>query len=83
MPSLNDLDVFSETMFPGASPEELLCTEEEVLHLLQTINISKASGPNRISGKMLKATALRVRFKYCCPCYKDLQHIYFDWNFPH
>jgi len=43
MPPLNDLDVFSESMFPDASPEELLCTEEEVLHLLQTINISKAS----------------------------------------
>ena len=60
MPPLTDLDVFSESMFPDASPEELLCTEEEVLHLLQTINISKASGPDRISGKMLKATALSI-----------------------
>ena len=40
--------------------EKLLCTAEEVLDLLQTINISKSSGPDRISGRMLKATALSI-----------------------
>ena len=34
---------------------ELLCTEEEVFKLLQSIDTTKASGPDRISGKMLKA----------------------------
>ena len=40
--------------------EELLCTEEEVLQLLQTIDISKSSGPDRISGRKLKATAVSI-----------------------
>ena len=37
--------------------EELLCTEEEVL---QTIDISKSSGPDRVSGRMLKAAAVSI-----------------------
>ena len=40
--------------------EELLCTEEEVLQLLQTIDISKSSGPDRISSRMLKATVVSI-----------------------
>ena len=38
-------------------PENILCTEEEIIHLLQNIDVSKSSGPDRISGRMLKATA--------------------------
>ena len=61
--SLPPLDVPSETMLSEVNPntiEELLCTEEEVLQLLQTIDISKSSGPDRISGRMLKATAVSI-----------------------
>ena len=38
-------------------PSELLCTEDEVLELLLSIDTSKSSVPDGISGRMLKATA--------------------------
>ena len=38
-------------------PESLLCTEQEVLMLLKSIDTTKASGPDKISGQMLKETA--------------------------
>ena len=41
-------------------PEDLLYTEEEVIHLLSTVDPSKARGPDLISAKMLKATATSV-----------------------
>ena len=40
---------------------ELLCTEE-VFKLLQWIDTTKASGPDWISGKMLKATAASIAY---------------------
>ena len=42
------------------SIDSLLCSEEEVLHLLETIDISKSNGADRISGRMLKATAASI-----------------------
>ena len=47
---------------PDDRPEELFCTEEEVLKLLQSIDTSKANGPDKISGKMLKATANTIAY---------------------
>ena len=50
-------DVPSETMVSEVNPntiEELLCTEEEVLQLLQTIDISSSSSPE------LKLTAVSI-----------------------
>ena len=41
-------------------PEDLLCTVEEVTVLLKSLNISKASGPDGISARMLKATASEI-----------------------
>jgi len=38
-------------------PEEIFCTEEEVLDLLLTVDTSKATGSDGISGRMLKSTA--------------------------
>ena len=38
-------------------PDDLLCCEEEVALLLSKIDISKSSGPDGISGQMLKLTA--------------------------
>lgn len=37
-------------------PPELLCEKDEVLELLLSIDVSKSSGPDGISGRMLKAT---------------------------
>ena len=42
------------------SQEHLLCTDDDVLGLLQNIDISKASGQDQISGRMLKATATNI-----------------------
>ena len=36
---------------------EVLCSEEEVFSLLCTVDVAKASGPDGISGYMLKGTA--------------------------
>ena len=41
-------------------PEDLLCTVEEVTYLLSTIDPSKASGPDRISARMLRSTASSI-----------------------
>ena len=41
----------------NSCPDELLCTEEEVFSLLANIDISKSSGPDGISARMLRATA--------------------------
>ena len=38
-------------------PEELLCTEVEVLGLLQELDTSKSNGPDNISAKMLNGVA--------------------------
>ena len=40
-----------------SSLDDLLCTEEEVCHLLENLNVSKAAGPDGISAQMLKETA--------------------------
>ena len=42
------------------TPESLLCTEEYVMDFLQNVDVSKASGQDQISGRMVKATAASV-----------------------
>ena len=42
--------------------DDLLCTEEEDLGLLQSNDTSKANGPDKISEKMLKATATSIAY---------------------
>ena len=51
---------FESVEHPEGSPDDLLCTEDEVLDLLQTVDVSKASGHDKISGSMLKATAASI-----------------------
>ena len=58
------------TAFPPLSPsaaqprlnpgEDMLCTEDEVFHLLGTLDATKASGSDGISSKMLKFTAASI-----------------------
>ena len=38
-------------------PDKLLCVEEEVASLLSNIDVTKSSGPDGISGYMLKCIA--------------------------
>ena len=41
-------------------PEELLCTESGVYDLVASLDVSKASGQDGISARMLKATACSI-----------------------
>ena len=41
-------------------PDELLCSEEEVLHFLMQLDTTKATGPDNIPAQMLKETARAV-----------------------
>ena len=40
---------------------ELLCTEEEVYAIIQSLDATKANGPDGISIRMLKGTAMAIR----------------------
>ena len=57
LPPLSAMDMDSGS---HECPENLLCTEQEVLVLLKSIDTSKASGPDKISGRMLKETAVSI-----------------------
>ena len=54
------MDVQSTVIDPNSCPEQLLCTEEDVLFLLASLDVTKASGPEGISARMLKATAAAI-----------------------
>ena len=41
-------------------PDYLLCTIEEVIHLIKGLDTSKSNGPDGISAQMLKSTALSI-----------------------
>ena len=43
---------------PKSAPEDILCTEQEMFNLLNALDTNKASGPDGISGRMLKGTAV-------------------------
>ena len=59
LPPLTSHDCLGFTT-PDECPESVLCSEEEVAQLLQSIDVSKSNGPDKISGRMLKATALSI-----------------------
>ena len=50
----------SHMTLPEHIPDDLLCTEEEVLGALSSLDTSKASGPDGLSPTMLKATAAGI-----------------------
>ena len=54
------LPIELESPPPLNYPEELLCTESEVYDLLASLDVSKASGQDGISARMLKHTALSI-----------------------
>ena len=59
LPPLTSHDCLGFTT-PDECPESVLCSEEEVAQLLQSIDVSKSNGPDKISGRMLKVTALSI-----------------------
>ena len=42
------------------SLDDLLCTQEQVLHLLRSLDTGKVNGPDNISARMLKETASSI-----------------------
>ena len=57
--------IFPPLSVPATLPlshpsEEILCTEDEIFHLLSLLDVTKASGPDGISPKMLKYTAASI-----------------------
>ena len=42
---------------PNTTPDDLLCSEDEVAYLIKSLDVSKASGPDGISALMLKSVA--------------------------
>ena len=57
--SISDQSKFSNAI-SSECPPELLCSEEEVLDLLLSLDTTKANGPDGISATMLKATASSI-----------------------
>ena len=58
IPPLSDND--KSTYFDDVAsnpPLDLRCSKDDVLHMLLTVDTTKASGPDEISATMLKATA--------------------------
>ena len=53
-------DLIYDTIPPDFVLDGFECSEDEVFKLLATIDISKANGPDDISGRMLKETALGI-----------------------
>ena len=45
---------------PCNCPQDLLCSEDEIFHLISSLDPSKSTGPDGISARMLKATAVSV-----------------------
>jgi len=62
VPPLLQLDGESQAYieFGSTCPEDLLCTTEEVVSYIQALDANKASGPDGISTRMLKNTALSI-----------------------
>jgi len=50
------LAMISDEHPPGYCPDDLLCIENEVGALIHSLDISKATGPDGISARMLKST---------------------------
>ena len=55
--SMNDDDF---TVQNDRCPEELLCSAEEILYFIMSMDLQKANGPDGISAKMLKGVAYSI-----------------------
>ena len=60
VPPLDSSDTDRLQVDSDQCPPMLLCSKEEIMELLQTLDTSKASGPDDISTRMLKETASAI-----------------------
>jgi hypothetical protein len=56
---LTDED-FLNIQCPDSFPEDFLCSEDQILDMLASLDVTKSSGPGNISARMLKATAVSL-----------------------
>ena len=54
------LEKATDPLEPATCPTEILCIEDEVFDLVASLDISKSAGPDGISAKMLKGTAVSI-----------------------
>ena len=71
----DDISMFDSTN-PLLFPEEFLCTEDEVLEMLLSLDTKKANGRDGISARMLKSTAPSIAC--CCLTIPFLQEKYLE-----
>ena len=45
---------------PPSDCEDMYCTVEELQHSFQSLDVSKASGPDKVSARMMKETASSI-----------------------
>jgi len=68
-PPLTDLnqvlDPVYDSLCPSACPAEFLCSEESVLELMAGLDITKSTGSDGISPRMLKSTSLSTARTLC------------------
>ena len=64
-PPLSPSNVSTSSTCGVSSTDNLLCTDEEVYGMLSSLDISKASGPNGVSARMLKMTAEFIAPSVC------------------
>ena len=55
-----DYTEFRMLTLPNGFPDELLCNEDEIYDLLSSLDVTKSNGPDDISAKMLKHTAISI-----------------------
>ena len=72
IPPLSPADDDHYTVHFSACPDELLCTADEVLFLIMSLDPSKANGLDGISAQMLKGTAHSV----CSISHQTFQYLH-------
>ena len=50
-------EILDDAVLNNTYIDDILCTSEEVISYIMLLDVNKASGPDGISSKMLKATA--------------------------
>ena len=60
VPPLVHSDNHCENIDPAACPEDILCNEDSVLDQLTSLDVTKATGCDGISARMLKSTAVSI-----------------------
>ena len=60
VPPLVHSDIHCENIDPAACPKDILCNEDSVLDQLTSLDVTKVTGCDGISARMLKSTAVSI-----------------------